>query len=388
MPANVFASCQPPRGIAGRVAALALALSLAAPGVVALARTDAPTEVVTLDQAVRLAVEGAALEVARIQLAGARLDFERAMADNLLSGSPLAEQVARNALRRAQHDFRESHFQVVSSVVGAYLGVLRAANGVRVAELQQRIAETALDAAQEKARAGMLGPLELEDARHAALKAQQDLAEARISLEEAVGQLAAALGYPETMPPVDALQLPQDLPRLPALDSDQAVATALSQSDLMIWHDEAVDIARKQLRQAQAEQAPPLDLQAREQAVRSAELQRRQARLDLERSVRIALARAATAARRLELAEAAVRLEQQRLEAVRQQQQAGLKTAQAVMQAEVASLQAHQSYLTAVQEYLTRLVELHRLLGEEPGLGPSTAEAMGAGATGEAGSTR
>jgi len=387
VPANVFATCQPPRGIAGGVAALAVILSLAAPGILALAQTASPAGAVSLEQAIALAVTGPALEIARIQLAGAKLDFERAMADNLLSGSPLAEQMARNELRRAEHDFRESHFQAVSSVVGAYLGVLTASNGVRVAELQQRIAEAALDAAQEKARAGMLGPLDLEDARHAARTAQQDLAEARISLEEAVGQLAAALGYPETMPSVDALQLPQDLPRLPVLDTDEAVAAALTRSDLMTWHDEAVDIARKQLQQAQAEQAPAMDVTAREQAVQSAELQRRQARLDLERSVRSALARAATAARRLELAEAAVRLEQQRLDAVRQQQQAGLKTAQAVMQAEVAALQAHRGYLTAVQEYLTRLVELRRLLGEEPGLGPSTAEAMGV-ATGEAGSTR
>ncbi|HEY8497612.1 MAG TPA: TolC family protein [Limnochordales bacterium] len=398
MRSNALAGYQPlrsPRALVPWLAAAALlVLGPAAPGQSAQqgpaprGQAAAAPATVTLEQAVRQAVQGDALEVARLQLASARVAFERAMADNLLSGSPLNEQVARNDLRKAENDFRDSHFQVVSAVVSAYFGVMKAAEAVQVAELQRQIAQAALEAAQQKARGGMLGQLDLEDARHSAQSAEQDLAEARIALDEAIAQLASALGYPKSVPGPDALAVPDPLPPLPDLDAQKAVDTALQKSGQIAWYAEAADIARKQLQQAVAEQAAALDVQARQHAVQSAELQLRQARLDLERSVRSALARASAAARRLEVAAASMRLEQQRLDAVRQQQKAGLKTDQAVMQAEVAARQARQSYLTAVQNYLTDLLELRRLLGEDPGLGPTTAEAMGQAAREEASSAR
>ena len=360
----------------------------AASGQPAGQQAGAARESLSLEQAVQNAVRGAALDVARLALASARVDFERAVADNLLSGSPLAEQVARNDLRKAENDFRDSHFQAVAAVIAAYFDVMSAVQGVRAADLQHRIAEAALQAAQEKARAHMMGALELQDAENSSRSAAQGLAEARVALDDALGQLAAAMGYPEAVPPPEALAVPQDLPPLPPLSVQQAVSTALERNGTVAWRSEALDIARKQLQQAVAEQAAPLDVRAREYAVKTAELQLRQARLDLERSVRLALSQAANARQRLDVALRSLQVEGQRLEVVRQQQKAGLKTDQAVMQAEVAAVQARQGYLNAVKGYLTALLELRRLLGEDPGFGPPTSAVSETPAPEEAGQAR
>lgn len=366
-----------------------LAQAAAAPsGQTAAQQPGAARNAVTLESAIAEAVRGAALDIARLALASARVDFERAMADNLLSGSPLAEQVARSDLRKAENDFRDSHFQAVTSVIAAYFDVMGAAQGMRAADLQHRIAVATLEAAREKARAGMLGALELQEAENSARSAAQDLAQARVSLDEALGRLAGALGYPEAVPAPEALAVPEPIPALPSLSAQQAVATALERSGEVAWRSEALEIARKQLQRAIAEQAPALDVRAREYAVKTAELQLRQARLDLERSVRLALAQASSAAQRLDVALRSVQLEEQRLEAVRQQQKAGLKTEQAVMQAELAAVQARQGYLSAVKGYLTALVELRRLLGQDPGFGPPTSVVSEMASQEEAGQAR
>ncbi|MEW6047520.1 MAG: TolC family protein [Bacillota bacterium] len=329
-------------------------------------------ETFTLESAVENAVRGAALDIARLALASARVDFERAMADNLLSASPLAEQMARHNLRKAEDDFRDSHFQAVASVIAAYFDVMNAAEGVRVADLRHRIAVAALEAAREKARVGTLGALELQEVENVARSAAQDLAEARVSLDDARERLARALGYPEVLPEAEALMVPEPIPALPSLSPQEAVAMALEKSGEVASRSEALEIARKQLQQAIAEQAPPLDVRAREYAVEKAELELRQARVELDRSVRLALGQAVNAAQRRDVAWRSLQIEEQRLQGVRQQQQAGLKTEQAVMQAEVATLQARQGYLNAVKGYLTALVDLRRLLGQDPGFGPPT----------------
>lgn len=349
-------------------------------------RTAANT--VTLESAVADAVRGPALELARLALATARVTFERAMADNLLSGSTLAERTARHDLRKAENDFRNSHFQAVTSVIAAYLDVLSAAQGVRAADLQHRMAVAALEAAREKARAGMMGALDLQEAENSERSAAQELAQARVSLDDALGRLAAAMGYPEALPAPDALAVPELIPPLPSLSPQQAVNAALDNNGEIAWRAEALEIARKQLQQAMAEQAPALDVRARELAVKTAELQLRQARLDLERSVRLALSQAAGAAERLDVARRSLQVQEQRLEAVRQQQKAGLKSDQAVLQAELAVVQARQGYLSAVKGYLNALVELRRLLGQDPGFGPPTSAVSETASQEEAGQAR
>lgn len=353
----------------GASAALAAAAAAGPPIQAPASRT-----VVALEAAVAQAVRGGALEAARLTLANARVTFEKAAADNLLAGSPLADQVARNDLRKAELDFRNSHFQAVSAVVTAYIDVLTASEQVRAADLQRRIAASNLEAARQKAKAGLMGSLELQQAENSALSAAQGLAEAQVGLDEALAALAEALGYPDTVPTAEQLAVPDPVPALPSIEVQQAIATAVQRSGEVAWRNESLEIARKQLQQAQAEQAPPLDVRAREYAVRTAEIQLRQARLDLERSVRLALARAGSAAQRLELARRSLEVEQQRLDGVRQQQRAGLKTELDVLQADLAVSQARQSYLNAVKGYLTALLELRRLLGEEPGFGPPTSE--------------
>lgn len=331
----------------------------------------------SLEQAVTQALEGSGFEAARLTFEKARLDYEQAMATNAASPSRYAELVARYNLRQAETQLASSHFETVSSVLGAYLDVLSARTGMQLAELQVKRALATRDVAREKARSGAIGPVELQDAENQYSSARSDLSRAQISLQSALNRLLQLLGYPDPAPAVESLRLPETLPAPPELSEEQAVSRAFEVSQELAVRREAVEIARQQLEQAVTEQASPLTIRLRENSLRQAELAARQAELSLGQSTRVAYGQLQVAWASVQVAQAKLELERQRLEGLREQRQLGLKTDQDVLAGEIAVLRAEQEYVGAVKSYLTARVELNRLLGEPPGFGPATVLAEG-----------
>lgn len=325
----------------------------------------------TLDDAVAVALQGADFEQARLALEKARLGYQQAIAANAASPSPFAEQLARHTFVQAQNQLVDAYHQTVSSTVGAYVDVVAARYGLQAATLQAQNARQARDTARQKAAAGSLGPLELQDAENQLQSTEADLARAQLALDQAMDRLAQALGYPEQMPQADALALPAQLPPVPGITAQQALQKALAASRDVKWRREAVDIAQKQLDQAEAEKASPLELQVQQANLRQAQLAARQAERGVEAAVRGALGQVQVARRGVDVARAQMELEQRRLDGVQQQRKLGLKTDQDVTAAQAAVAKAQQSYANAVKTYLTALVDLHKQLGEAPGWGPA-----------------
>jgi outer membrane protein TolC len=301
-----------------------------------------------------------ALHIAELNLEIAQIDYEKAMAANLMSGSQQSEMQAHHSLERAKNSYRTARQNSYLEVFRAYTDVLAARRLAEVRDLELIIAEHNFEVVQEKVRIGDAGKLDelsemnrVEAARRNANSAQQGLAEKERVLRRLVG-------LAEDAPLVLSPEFP--VPKL-TLGLDECIQIALENS-FTLWDQQySLELQERQLETARISGTPPIDL-------RRAELNFEIARLNLEReeesiaesitaayhSLGEALSRYESALRDLEIAE-------ESFEIYRRQAEVGLITDMQLLQQKVSLLNSQGSVQDALTAYLISFIQFHHTLG-------------------------
>lgn len=340
--------------------AVILGIIVALCAVPALAGAEPGPELCFADALELMYENNAALQIAQLNLEIAQIDYDKAMAAVLMSGSQQSAMQAEHSLERAKNSYRTARQNSYLETFRAYTDVLAGQRSVEVRELELVIAEHNFAVVQEKVRIGDAGKLDELSEMNRVEAARRNANSAKQSLAERERVLRRLLGLGEDAP----LNLSAEFP-LPVLSWTLAecIDKGLENSFTLWDQKSSLELQERQLETARIDGTPPIDL-------RRAELNAQIARLNLAReeesivesitsayyALGEALARYESAVRDWEIA-------QETYEIYRRQAEMGLITDMQLRQHRVSLLNAEGSLADALTAYLTSYIQFHHTLG-------------------------
>ena len=243
---------------------------------------------------------------ARSELAAAERELRR------VTGDPLALRLARlEAQQRVageRADLASARSGAEREAAGLYFGALEADDALTLARTRLGIARTAARAAQIRFEAGQIGALERTRAQNDLSAAEREVTSAEQERTFAYGELASLLGREVDLD----LLAPFAPPPIPPFEE---VAARLGENAALGRAEQAVELARLRLELTDSAYSPRRDVEAAEDALRSAQTQRRELRRSLDLSVRGAYNAALAARDAYQNAQAALRSAEDEFEA-------------------------------------------------------------------------
>lgn len=354
------------RGRAGRplraAAALGLVLALLlAPAFAATASGEAGRPPLRLQEAVSSALErNIDRQIATLTLENARIDHQRTLAANLITGSVYTQLQADFALRRAENTYRSTVANLTIDVVRRYFDLQQAERNLTLRRRQLEVAEENMRLVQRRAELGDAGAIDLMRERNRVEAARLTYLGAENAYRERVESFRQVTGLGG-----DAVPLLVDAPALAPVPYalDEAVALAREASVELFERDTNLQLARMDLEKLRVENTSPLDLRKAENSVRLAELQLTKAESSVQSSVVSAYHTLVQAFKRAENAVADYRLQAQNTEITRQQHAAGLRTDLQLQSDQNDLLSAEQSMWDAIHAYYVSLLQFRHTLG-------------------------
>lgn len=319
----------------------------------------------SLPQAIDLALTNSLdMKVANVTLDNARINYERAKATALASGTPYDQQSAESNWQAAQRSFRASQGNVIIDAANQYLSLITSQLNIRVSQVQRDAAEQAWKIAQARQAANAAGPFDVLNAESSLRSAEASLARLKDSYAESVAALQQLLG-------VDNLQIPDTYPaiKVPALPKlEDAIATAQQNSETVASRRRSLELARLQYEQDLLEDLAPLDRQASENSLKLAQLNYDQALADIAASVTSAYHGLIQAQNSLQLAQQNYEIEQQKYAITQQQAKAGIKTQTELNTAQTTLWQRQAEVQSATTSYLVNWLRFLQTTGMDQDL--------------------
>jgi outer membrane protein TolC len=319
----------------------------------------------SLPQAIDLALTNSLdMKVANVTLDNARINYERAKATALASGTPYDQQSAESNWQAAQRSFRTSQGNVIIDAANQYLSLITSQLNIRVSQVQRDAAEQAWKIAQARQAANAAGPFDVLNAESSLRSAEASLARLKDSYAESVAALQQLLG-------VDNLQIPDTYPaiKVPALPKlEDAIATAQQNSETVASRRRSLELARLQYEQDLLEDLAPLDRQASENSLKLAQLNYDQALADIAASVTSAYHGLIQAQNSLQLAQQNYEFEQQKYAITQQQAKAGIKTQTELNTAQTTLWQRQAEVQSATTSYLVNWLRFLQTTGMDQDL--------------------
>ncbi len=171
--------------------------------------------------------------------------------------------LAHSRLKGAQYTFEDQVIQIVVFAEQAYWAVVGAREGVRVAEENLKLADTALKRAQRELELGASSPLDIYQPQANFANAQLGVTQARFALEQAENalrlQMGADLDPRYRSMPVNLTE-PIAPPPDPDLDRERLVSIAMGKRQDALAARQALDADDLGIRQANDSLRPNLSL--------------------------------------------------------------------------------------------------------------------------------
>ena len=253
---------------------------------------------------------------AQADLAAAERDQARTEADPLSLRLPRVR--AAQGVVAAQDALEASRLAAQNAVANAYYAALEADTTLELAQQQQAIAETTLQAQQIRLQAGAATQLDVDRAQNALSSAQRNTADAQQARNLAYSDLASQIGgSAEGL----VLQPDQDAaPEVPTLDS---VLARLDDNAQLRAASQAVDLAQVSLEAVDNAFSPQADIETARDTLSNATTRLQEARRSLELAVQSSYNAVVAAQSRLESAQADLATSEATLEAQEVRFQAG-----------------------------------------------------------------
>ena len=214
---------------------------------------------------------------ARADLAAAERELRRTEGDPLALRLSRLEAQQRVAGERA--DLTSARLGAERDAAALYFDALEADDALDLARARRDIAQTTAQATQIRFEAGQIGQLELTRAQNDLAAAEREVASAEQRRTFAYGQLASLLGREDEIRLIPTFAPPP----VPPLEE---VLERLDENAALRRAEQAVETAQVSLELADGSYSPQRDIEAAEDALASAQTQRRELRRSLDLSVR------------------------------------------------------------------------------------------------------
>lgn len=318
-------------------------------------------ERLSFSQAVELMNENnIALKIAGINWEIAEIDYQKAMASNLMSGSQQSQMQAEHSLERAKNSYNTSKRNNYLEIFRAYTNVLAAERALQVREYEFSIAEHNYAVIQEKVRIGDAGRIDdlqemnkVESARRNKNLASQTLGENQRILKRLVGlddnmniQLSANFSVPEF-----------------SMTLEDSIKLGLENS-FNLWDlKSSLELQERQLQMAKIDGTAPIDLRRSELNATISKFNLEQEQATIVENITSSFQSFNDNQVRYESAKRDWEIAQESYEIYRRQEELGLITTMQLLQQKVSMLNSQSSLEDAFVSYIISYIQFHHVLG-------------------------
>jgi outer membrane protein TolC len=315
---------------------------------------------ISLNDAIYRALqESLEFKIAQLEWENAKLAYQKASADNLLTQSAYNQRLAELDLLKAEKAYKNSIANVVISAVQKFSDLHIAEMNLTISEEQLRLKQKARDLTEKKLKMQNASEYDLLQAEAALASSQMEQQAAVNSLEEKKQTFCLLINSENVMPdghlnfvPFEA-DLTDILPRL--LEASVAIKEA----------EDSLALSRLNWERLRLEETAELTMREAENAVRLAELRLEQARANLTQQVQAAFNKVKQAEQAYRARQISLQLEQRVYDITKGQVEAGLKTEDDLANAQISLWQAERSVYEALSSYIVAYLEWEDLIGRD-----------------------
>lgn len=299
------------------------------------------------------------LKIAALTLDNAKIAYDRAVANNLLGGSPAEMRAAEVEWLRAQANYRGQVADAVISLFQEAIDLRRAELDAQIEGIRLDLARLELDRARERFRAQIANEDAVVEAELAMVGRELAHDDASIALENQRANLAARIGVSDFV----LGDMPSFVPYTP--DVETALARVREASADLMESENNVANAELTLERLRIENAPPLDVRQANNNLEMAKIRLASVERQLAQSVESAARAIERTSVNYSIALRQTELAQRRYEMTRRQAEAGFITQDAVANAQISILEAERSLLDALKNYAVAVLNFEKLIGED-----------------------
>ncbi len=337
---------------------IALIASLT-PVVAAQSPPSEPPSLVTLDEAIGIALErNYSIISAGLDLKEAELGLRQAEANNLVQPSPVALIQARHRLEIAARALELARLDIELEVKERYYSVLRTKDLMAIAAEAIDVSERQLNVALQRFESGTGTRADVLSAEHQVAQGRADLAQAEEGYALAVMAFRRTLGLPisEPIEPDPMLELALDA----SADLERDLAHALSNRVEILQVLSGIEAAQKQVEVVRNDYTPALSLEASEIGLAKAQNQLEVARSGIELEIRQLYAALKDAERRVPVLERGVAKAQEDLHVAERLYEVNMAPLVQVLGAQVALSKAKSDYTHGIYDLSLALARYER----------------------------
>ncbi|NLY29493.1 MAG: TolC family protein [Firmicutes bacterium] len=315
---------------------------------------------ISLNDAIHRALqESLEFKIAQLEWENAKLAYQKASADNLLTQSAYNQRLAELDLLKAEKAYKNSIANVVVSAVEKFRDVTTAQMNLRISEEQLRLKQKAKDLTEKKLQMQNASEYDLLQAEAALASSEMEHQAAVNSLEEKKQAFWLLINSQDVMPdgslsfaPFEA-ELAEVLPGL--LEASVAIKEA----------EDSLALSRLNWERLRLEETADLMMREAENAVRLAELRVEQAKANLTQQAQAAFNGVKQAEQAYRARQVSLQLEQRVYDITKGQVEAGLKTDDDLSNAQISLWQAERSVYEALSNYIVAYLQWEDLIGRD-----------------------
>ena len=317
-----------------------------------------------LATAINIAIEqNFDLQLARLNLAKAKLEYQKQAASNLLTPSRYGKLSAEFKLTAAENTYQNSLDHVISTTISQYNTIWLSNLDLEIKDKQLELAKKELTQAKAQYEIGDIGSIDL-------LERENDYQDAKFTLEKNHNDYQQNLRtFKITLRLEQNELLPEKLayPRIWEIDEQEAISAALNNSrDLKLREDE-LELARIDLERAEVSSSE-LDWEIKEITLKLAGLEKEKTNEQITTTTQEKYYQFKQTIKDMELKKEQLTEAEEKYLLIEQQHNLGLVTGIDLLQYEINLLQAKYRYQSAVANYYLHEQALRQSINRETGV--------------------
>lgn len=323
----------------------------------------AETEPIDLQTAIEIALDhNLNLQLEKLSLRRAELEYQRKMAGNLLTSSLHTQLEAEHSLAAAENSYRTAYNNLLRNITQQYINLFLAGLDLEIKEMRVELENLLLEAARVRFQMGDLGGISLLEQENSFNNARFNLETSRDDYAQKRKNFASLLGLKMPVSVVGLVPPPSW-----EISEETAINTALENSA-------ELSLARRELELAESDlvrtkiSGPPLDIEMKEIALEICRVKNERLKEEITNAAQEAYYHFKQAEKRIGLSKERLSEAQTKYDVREEQYAAGLVKSTEFLQYEINLKEAEYQCQSAIAEYYLRKLALEQVLNLDTGV--------------------
>ncbi|ADL13421.1 TolC family protein [Acetohalobium arabaticum] len=302
------------------------------------------------------------LQIAKLELANAEIEYQKSQANNLTAQSRAAELEAKANLLQAQNQYYETQADLIKEGLTKYGAVRLAKQNIAVKQTEKRLEKLRLDKIKTQLKQGHKNNLDLIEQMNEYQDVEVNFNQAEDTYQQALRELKFIINYNEEknleLQPLTAVELWQ-------ITEQEVLQCGLESSLELKLAAERIAAAKQKLTKLKQIATPKLELKTAENELQIAKLDKNSIKREVKTALYSNYDDFKHMIKQLNLRAENLSEVRENQKRIAQQQKKGLASREELLAVEVQLLQAKYDYQSAVVDYYSWQLELKVAMQEE-----------------------